>query len=42
MMRRYAHPAADHLAVYAGNVGIHGTNTAQSGEYPMVAPGEHV
>jgi hypothetical protein len=34
--------AADHLAVYAGNVGIHGTNTAQSGEYPMVATGERV
>jgi integrase len=42
MVRRYAHLAADHLAVYAGNVGIHGTNTAQSGEYPMVATGERV
>ena len=41
MVRRYAHLAADPLAVHAGNVGIHGTNTAQSGEYPRVASGEH-
>ena len=39
MVRRYAHLAADPLAVHAGNVGIHGTNTAQSGEYPRVASG---
>jgi integrase len=40
MVRRYAHLGADHLAVYAGNLEIHGTNTAQSGEYPLVASGE--
>jgi integrase len=29
MVRRYAHLAAEHLAVYAGNTESHGTNTAQ-------------
>lgn len=33
------HLAAEHL-VYAGNVGIHGTITAQSIEYPLVGSGE--
>jgi len=40
MVRRYAHLAADHLATYAGNLEIHGTITAQSGGYPMVASEE--
>lgn len=40
MVRRYAHLAADHLAVYAGNFEIHGTITAQSGECPTGATGE--
>ncbi len=40
MVRRYAHLAADHLAAYAGNLEIHGTITAQSEAYPMVATGE--
>jgi integrase len=39
MVRRYAHLAADHLAVYAGHLEIHGTNTAQSVKNPMVAIG---
>ena len=39
MVRRYAHLAANHLAVYAGNLEIQGTNTAQSSKYPMVATG---
>ena len=39
MVRRYAHLAAEHLSVYAGNLEIHGTNTAQSGKYPVVATG---
>ena len=30
MVRRYAHLAAEHLAVYAGNTESHGTNTAQA------------
>ena len=40
-VRRYAYLAADPLAVYAGNVGIHGANTAQSCEYPLIVSGEH-
>ena len=32
MVRRYAHLGADHLAVYAGNLEIHGTFLAHSGE----------
>ena len=40
MVRRYAHLAADHLAVYAGDLEIHGTITAQSGECPTDATGE--
>jgi hypothetical protein len=33
---------ADRLGVLGpGNVGIHGTNTAQLPEYPMVVTGEH-
>jgi len=39
MVRRYAHLAAEHLSVYAGNLEIHGTNMAQSSKYPMVATG---
>ena len=39
MVRRYAHLAADHLAVYAGQLEIHGTNMAQSVKNPMVATG---
>lgn len=42
IMWRYAHVAADHLAVGAGNFGIHGTHRAQSGGYPMIAPEERV
>ncbi len=38
MVQRYAHLAAEHLSIYAGNLEIHGTNMAQSGEYPRVAP----
>jgi hypothetical protein len=30
MVRRYAHLAAEHLAVYAGNTESRGTNTAQA------------
>ncbi|MFZ1869287.1 MAG: hypothetical protein WAU49_12465, partial [Steroidobacteraceae bacterium] len=40
MVRRYAHLAADHLAVYAGNLEIHGTITAQSGKCPTGTTGE--
>ena len=39
MVRRYAHLAADHLAVYASHLEIDGTNRAQSVENPMVATG---
>ena len=39
MVRRYAHLAAEHLSVYAGNLEIHGTNMAQSSKYPVVAIG---
>ena len=39
MVRRYAHLAANHLAVYAGHLEIHGTNMAQSVKNPMVAIG---
>ena len=42
MVRRYAHLAADHLAVYAGDLEIHGTITAQSGECPTDPTGERV
>lgn len=38
MVRRYAHLAADHLAVYAGNLEIHGTITAQSGKFRRARP----
>ena len=40
MARRSTHLAANHLAVYAGNLEIHGTITAQSGEGPTGATGE--
>ena len=33
MVRRYAHFAAEHLAVYAGNTKFHGTNTAQPPDF---------
>jgi integrase len=33
MVRRYAHLAAEHLAVYAGNTESHGTNTAQPPDF---------
>src|SRR5437016_14052353 len=33
MVRRYAHLAAEHLAVYAGNTESHGTNTAQAPDF---------
>src|ERR1035441_4294969 len=33
MVRRYAHMAAEHLAVYAGNTESHGTNTAQPPDF---------
>jgi integrase len=33
MVRRYAHMAAEHLAVYAGNTESHGTNTAQAPDF---------
>ncbi len=33
MVRRYAHLAAEYLAVYAGNTESHGTNTAQAPDF---------
>jgi hypothetical protein len=33
MVRRYAHLAAEHLAVFAGNTESHGTNTAQPPDF---------
>lgn len=33
MVRRYAHLAAEHLAVYANNTESHGTNTAQAPDF---------
>lgn len=33
MVRRYAHLAADHLAIHAANTEIHGTNTAQPPDF---------
>jgi integrase len=33
MVRRYAHLAADHLALHAANTEIHGTNTAQPPDF---------
>jgi hypothetical protein len=33
MVRRYAHLAAKHLAVYAGNTESHGTITAQAPDF---------
>ena len=33
MVRRYAHMAAEHLAVYASNTESHGTNTAQPPDF---------
>jgi hypothetical protein len=33
MVRRYAHLAAEHLAVYAGNTESYGTNTAQPPDF---------
>jgi integrase len=33
MVRRYAHLAAEHLAVYVGNTESHGTNTAQAPDF---------
>jgi len=33
MVRRYAHLAAEHLAVYANNTESHGTNTAQPPDF---------
>ena len=33
MVRRYAHLAAEHLAVYAGNTESHGTITAQAPDF---------
>lgn len=33
MVRRYAHLAADHLALHAANTEIHGTNTAQPADF---------
>ena len=33
MVRRYAHLAAEHLAVYAGNTETYGTNTAQPPDF---------
>jgi integrase len=33
MVRRYAHLAAEHLAVYAGNTESHGTSTAQAPDF---------
>ena len=33
MVRRYAHLAAEHLAVYAGNMETHGTITAQPPDF---------
>lgn len=33
MVRRYAHLAAEHLAVYAANTESHGTNTAQQPDF---------
>ena len=40
MAHRSTHLAADPLAVYAGNLEIHGTITTQSGEGPTGATGE--
>lgn len=37
MVRRYAHLAADHLALHAANTKIHGTNTAQPADFPGTA-----
>jgi len=33
MLRRYAHLAAEHLAMFAGNTESHGTNTAQPADF---------
>jgi hypothetical protein len=41
MVRRYAHLAADHLAVYAGNSQIHGTFLAHQLRLPK-SPEENV
>jgi hypothetical protein len=37
MVRRYAHLAAEHLAIYAGNTESHGTNTAQIRHNPRIS-----
>ena len=33
MLRRYAHLAAEHLAMFAGNTESYGTNTAQPADF---------
>jgi integrase-like protein len=44
MVRRYAHLAAEHLAVYAANTESHGTNTAQPPDFrgSPIASGEEL
>jgi hypothetical protein len=32
-VRRYAHLAEEHLMAYAGNMEMHGTNTAQRADF---------